>query len=124
MNWRTGRANGCLTLLAFVLGPICLASAQSTQTPLVTTTTVPLQPFALQVRQIESALEYLGQPLSSAEQQEINDAIADSDDSAAVGRTEQILDRHTIAIVDINPESRVQVRPGSAKPELVELGTW
>src|SRR4051812_17491224 len=116
MNSRTHRANRCAKLMAFVLGSIFFACAQSNQTPLVTpTNTIPLQPFALQVRQIESALEYLGQPLRSAEQQQINDAIADSDEPAAVARTEQILDKHTIAIVDINPESRVQVRPGSAK---------
>ncbi|MGI8960129.1 MAG: CehA/McbA family metallohydrolase [Bryobacteraceae bacterium] len=82
-----------------------------------------MQPFALQVRQIESALEYLGQPLSAAEQQQINEAIAVPDEAAAVDQLAQVLDKHTIAIVDINPESRVQVRPGSAKPELTELGT-
>ena len=38
-------------------------------------------------------------------------------------RLEQILDRYTLAIVEINPESRVKVRPGPAKHELVEAGT-
>jgi hypothetical protein len=118
------RANGGLKLLAFVLGPIFVACGESNQTPVVTATnTIPLQPLALQVRQIESALEYLGQPLSSAEQQEINNAVAASDEAAAAVRIEQVLDKHVIAVVDINPESRVQVRPGSAKPELVERGT-
>ncbi|MGH7246569.1 MAG: CehA/McbA family metallohydrolase [Pseudomonadota bacterium] len=36
---------------------------------------------------------------------------------------ERILDRHALAIVDINAESRVKVEPGPAKPELVEHGT-
>ncbi|MGI9072932.1 MAG: CehA/McbA family metallohydrolase [Bryobacteraceae bacterium] len=124
MNSRTCRAERWLTLMGLALGSIFVVCAQTSQTPVVTTaSTVPLQPFALQVRQIESALEYLGQPLSAAEQQEINDAIGTSDEAAAVARIQQVLDKHTLAIVDINPESRVQVRPGSAKPELVELGT-
>ena len=36
---------------------------------------------------------------------------------------ESILDAHVLLIVDINPESRVKVEQGTAKPELVEAGT-
>src|SRR5690242_6188417 len=85
--------------------------------------TVPWQPFALQVRQIESALDYLGEPLTSPEQQQIDEAISDPDEAAAVARIEEILDKRVLAILSINPESRVQVRPGPAKPELIERGT-
>src|SRR5207245_585789 len=31
--------------------------------------------------------------------------------------------KYALALVDINPESRVKVAPGPAKPELVEAGT-
>lgn len=86
-------------------------------------TRVPLQPFAQQARQIETTLAYLGEPLSTEDRNAIAAAIANTDEAAAVLRLEQILDRHTLAIVDINPESRVKVRPGPAKPELVEAGT-
>ena len=113
--WRW-QAKCCLKLLGLALGAVLIARPQATSN-------IPLQPFASQVRQIESALEYLGQPLSAAEQQQINDAIALSDEAAAVDQIEQVLDKHTLAIVDINAESRVQVRPGFAKPELIELGT-
>src|SRR2546422_5267791 len=82
----------------------------------------PLQPFAQQVRQIETALKYLGQPLSPAEQSRINAAIANPDEAAAVAGIERVLDHYTLAVVDINPESRVKVAPGPAKPELVEAG--
>jgi hypothetical protein len=85
--------------------------------------TVPLQPFVLQVRQVESALEYLGEPLTPEEQQQINKAVANPDEAAAVGQIEQVFDKHTLAVVEINPESRVKVSPGPAKPELMELGT-
>ncbi|MFL6351093.1 MAG: CehA/McbA family metallohydrolase [Bryobacteraceae bacterium] len=116
MRSRVRRVNPLLNLLGVGFASVFIAWPQATDS-------IPLQPFALQVRQIESALEYLGQPLSSSEQQEINDAVAASDEVAAVAQIEQVLDKHLIAIVDINPESRVQVRPGHAKPELVELGT-
>ena len=36
---------------------------------------------------------------------------------------ESILDAHVLLNVDINPESRVKVEEGAAKPELVEAGT-
>jgi hypothetical protein len=84
---------------------------------------VPLQPFAQQVRQVETTLAYLGHPLGQDDLDAINQAIADADEAAAIARVEHVLDKHTLAIVDINPESRVKVRPGPAKPELVEGGT-
>jgi len=99
--------------LGALLVPFC-AAAQ---------TRVALQPFAQQVRQAEMALSYLGQPLSPADQEAVNQAIANPDEAAAVAGLERILDPYALAIVDINPESRVKVRPGPAKPELVENGT-
>jgi hypothetical protein len=86
-------------------------------------TRVPLQPFAQQVRQVETTLGYLGQPLPQQDQDAINEAIAKTDEAAAISGLEQVLDKYSVAIVDINPESRVKVRPGPAKLELVESGT-
>ena len=85
--------------------------------------TVPLQPLAQQVRRIENALDYLGQPLSAADQKRINDAVADSTDAAAVHQIQQTLDKLVLVNVEINPEGRVKVEPGPAKPDLVESGT-
>src|SRR5438034_10087864 len=81
-----------------------------------------LQPFAQQVRQVESALRYLGQPLVEQDQEAINRAIGEVDEATAIARLEQVLDKYTLAVVDINPESRVKVQPGTPKPELVEAG--
>src|SRR5262244_3945729 len=87
-------------------------------------TRVSLQPLAQQVRQVETTLAYLGQPLADSDQQAIDQAIAGADDeAAAVAHLQQILDRYSLAIIDINPESRVKVQLGAAKPELVEAGT-
>jgi len=86
-------------------------------------THIPLQPFAQQVRQVETTLGYLGQPLSQTDHQAINESIADGDEASAVSRLEHILDHYTLAIVEINAESRVKVQQGPAKAELTEAGT-
>jgi len=91
--------------------------------PLAAQTRVPLQPFAQQVRQVETSVAYLGQPLAQNDGEAINHAIGDADEAAAIERLEQILDKYVLAIVDINAEGRVKVQAGSAKPELVEAGT-
>ena len=83
---------------------------------------VPIQPFALHVRQLEDALDYLGQPLPAADQRAINDALGQVDETRAVAEIEQVLDKYVLCIIGINAESRVKVEAGPAKPELVEGG--
>jgi hypothetical protein len=34
-----------------------------------------------------------------------------------------VLDKYVLAVVEINPESRVKVEQGAAKPELIEGGS-
>ena len=85
--------------------------------------TAPLQPLAQQVRQLEDALNYLGQALPASDQQRINNAIANPDEAAAVAAIQAVLDPFVLLNVDINPESRVKVEQGNAKPDLVESGT-
>jgi hypothetical protein len=84
---------------------------------------VPLQPLAQQVRRLETALAYLGQPLPPADRTAFDQAIATPNQEAGVSRLQEVLDRHVLAIVHINPESRVKVEQGTANPELVEGGT-
>jgi hypothetical protein len=61
--------------------------------------------------------------MTQYDQEAINQAISDVSEATAIAHLEQILDKYAIAIVDINPESRVKVRMGPAKAELVEAGT-
>lgn len=84
---------------------------------------IPLQPLAQQVRQLEDALNYLGQPLPASAHQRINTAIGNPDETAAVTEIQSVLDAFALVTVDINPESRVKVEQGAAKPELVQAGT-
>jgi hypothetical protein len=105
---------------SFVAALGVIANAQQVQLP---SPAVPLQPLAQQVRQMETALLYLGQPFSADELARIDEAIADAQESEAVKRLQSVLDPHVLALVQINPESRVKVEQGPAKPELVESGT-
>ena len=109
---------------ALALGVLALTLAQKSfaqnmeQTPKVA-----LQPLAQQVRQVQEALSFLGQPLAAADAQRINAAMGRRDEAAAVAELERVLDQYALAIVTINAESRVKVEVGPAKPELEQDGT-
>ncbi len=76
---------------------------------------VPLQPFAVLARRVETALEYLGQPLAVADRQALAAALANTDDHAGVTAATAILDRYALVHVHINPESRVKVTQGQRR---------
>jgi hypothetical protein len=107
-----------IVVLALAAGTLALGAQEH-----VHDASVPLQPLAQQARRLETTLQYLGQPLSSQEQQTISQALALTDEAGAVDRVQQVLDRHVLVNVRINPESRVKVETGDARPELVEGGT-
>src|SRR5262245_28068335 len=104
---------------SLIFGGIAVAQQAGHPVP----ASIPLQPLAQQVRQLSEALAYLGQPLQTADLRRINEAIGNPDEAAAVRQLESILDQYVLVNVDINPESRVKVEQGAAKPELVEAGT-
>src|SRR5260370_28763341 len=100
-----------------------IASAQDTTHQHATVPApIPLQPLALQVRQLEEAMTYLGQPFSVAELRSIHEAIANPDEAAAVHALELILEAHVLLRGEINPARRVKVEGGTAKPDLVGAG--
>ena len=110
-----------LMLAVFVLPPL---GAQAPHVhPANSIPPVPLQPLAQQVRRLEDALNFLGQPLPAKTRAAINDAIAMPDESAAVRQIEAALDPFVLAIVDINGESRVKVERGAAQAALVQGGS-
>lgn len=84
---------------------------------------VPLQPLAQQVRRLEDALNYVGQPLPRETHNAINRAIASTNEPEAVSQLQEALDKLVLAVVDINAESRVKVERGVAEPALVEGGS-
>ena len=96
----------CLVLL------VC-AVVEAQELPVVPT--VELQPLTAQVSRLIEALEVLGEPLPTDETAELRKA-------TAVTEIQKVLDRHCLVGIEINPESRVKVQEGPAKPELVEQG--
>ncbi|MBV8820708.1 MAG: hypothetical protein JO022_20270, partial [Acidobacteriaceae bacterium] len=94
--------------------------AQENTLPLVP---VEHQPFAAQVSRLLEALDVLNDPLPAAETAELKRlAASNNNGSNAAQRMQQILDRHCLAGVNINPESRVKVQEGPAKAELIQQG--
>ncbi len=84
---------------------------------------VALQPLALQVRRIEQAMDFLGQPFPETTQKAIDRAIAGSDDATSIAQIEAALDPFVLATVEINAESRVKVERGLAEPSLIQSGS-
>lgn len=84
---------------------------------------VPLQPFADQVRQLESALTFLGQPLDATSLEAINTAFGNPDSQTAVADAAAVLDKYVLAVVTIDAESRVNGQRGNAPADLIQDGT-
>src|SRR5262245_57222178 len=118
-------AHSCARCAAICLGILVLHEAVFDDTQVIRgpQPTVALQPLAQQARRVETTLAYLGQPISPADQRLIDDAMAVSDEEEGVRQIQTALDKYALAVVRINPESRVSVEQGPAAPELVEGGT-
>src|SRR6266566_4660637 len=68
------------------------------------------------------ALPPAGRQVPTASSRSNTSTLLGGYDVSRLFHLEQILDKYTLAIVEINAESRVKVQPGRAKPELVEAG--
>src|SRR5213075_2409301 len=92
---------------------LCFAPAAFGALP--TVENVELQPLAAQAKRIVEASEYLGSPFTK----EDRDAL---EKTANVQEIQRVLDKHCLFGVNINPEMRVKVAQGEARPALVEQG--
>jgi hypothetical protein len=81
-----------------------------------------MQPLAAEVQRLLVALESIGEPLPPAESAQLKAIYAAGSGPGTVDRIEAILRPHVLLDVEINPESRVSVTRGAAKPQLVEHG--
>ena len=80
------------------------------------------QPFAAQVQRLTEAADFFGSPFSPDEQRAFAAAMKETDSALASARVQEVLDAHCLFGVNINPEMRVKVVQGTARPELVEQG--
>ncbi|HKX62176.1 MAG TPA: CehA/McbA family metallohydrolase [Verrucomicrobiae bacterium] len=97
---------------------LCLAGFSARAASLPVVTGVEAQPFAAQVKTLLEACDYIGSPFSDGERRNLEDALQRGD----AAKAQQILDDRCLFGVHINPEMRVKVQQGPAKPELVEQG--
>jgi len=107
-----------LPLLCGVLGIAPTLSAE----PLPLIETEEIQPVKLLSRQFVTALSYVGGPLRQDDVQAFEAALKLPDNERIIA-IQKALDPLCLAMVTINPESRVSVVQGEAKPELV-VGDW
>src|SRR5688572_24788449 len=81
------------------------------------------QPLAAQAQRVVETLDYLGAPLSGGDRKTVLDLARGMPSERSTAEIQRVLDRYALYQVNINPESRVKVAPGAARPELVE-GGW
>ena len=82
---------------------------------------VEAQPLRAQVQRVAEALTYVGNPLTSKQKAELDQIHNLADDEYVTG-VQSVLDRLALAEVHINPESRVKVTMGKARPQLQQNG--
>ena len=108
-------------LVIGLTGLSCLSlRAADFELPIITN--VDWQPLAAQVRRLIESSEYLGTPFAEADKAALQTALDSSDARASIQKVQEILDHYCLFSVHINPEMRVKVAQGPARPELVEQG--
>jgi hypothetical protein len=103
-----------------IAGLLCLGSATGAQLP--TVTEVEYQPFIAATERLLEALVFVGAPLTEADEKRVRSATRSDDQQEAIRQIQRVLDRYTIAGVNINPESRVKVAEGATVKHLVQQG--
>jgi hypothetical protein len=80
------------------------------------------QPLMAQALRISEALTFIGNPLPGYDIQLLQALSNKKLDKETVKMIQHILDPYCLAMVDINPESRVKVVQGPSKPVLMQEG--
>jgi hypothetical protein len=108
-------------LSLLLLSSLVLSSRAAEKPALPLVSDVEFQPFAAQIRRVLEATDFVGAPLKDSDKKALNAALS-SADAGASEKIQRILDKYCLLAVNINPESRVKVAQGPAKPELAEHG--
>ncbi len=80
------------------------------------------QPLVAATERVVQALEFVGSPLGADDLKALEAAFKLPKAADCTEAIQKILDKHCVAGVSINPESRVSVVEGPAKKELVQQG--
>lgn len=101
-----------------VLLPALLLAISSARAQAPEPVDVEGQPLARNIDRLLQALEYVGTPAAPDLAKSLHEAIKDQDPL----RLQKLLDPHALALVHINPESRVKVKRGPAPAQLQQGG--
>jgi hypothetical protein len=112
----------CYLAVALLSLTHCFRSSGAEEKKLPTIYDVEVQPLLAHAKRLQQALGFLGQPLDKKAEQLLKKAASTEDKSEARRFVQEALDRYCLFGVQINPESRVKVTEGPAKPILNENG--
>src|SRR5215204_3699363 len=87
-----------------------------------TVTAVEPQPLLAQAIRLKEALSFLGSSLSKVDEQKLASLQNQSLTQASVKKVQDVLDPYCLAVININPESRVKVVRGLARAKLIQNG--
>jgi hypothetical protein len=122
LNMLAGSRLSWMTPMAWSVGIWAAAISAGRADDLPVYTDVEFQPLSAQVKRVVDSLDLLGQPLSTSERARIDQAIDSTGQEQAVRVIQGVLDKHCLAGVEINPESRVKAWQGPAPARLVQQG--
>jgi hypothetical protein len=83
---------------------------------------VEAQPLLMQALRVGEALGYIGNALPEHAMKRLQSLKNLPYNAETVKAVQEILDPYCLAIMEINPEARVKVSAGAAKPELIQEG--
>ena len=117
---RTLLSTGRLPLVVVAFVMICSGISIGQELPLITG--VERQPLMASVRRLTEALAFAGAPLQPSALAALESAMANPNDREAVAAVQSVLDPLCLAMININPESRVKVAEGPVRKELIQQG--
>ncbi|MCA9073618.1 MAG: CehA/McbA family metallohydrolase [Planctomycetaceae bacterium] len=109
-------------LFSIVLIGVSVLTCRADKADFNPVTSVERQPLIAATKRLMDALDYVGAPLSNADRQALEAAMAETDEVMCVKEIQKVLDPHCLAAVKINAESRVSAGEGPVAKELVQQG--
>ena len=111
----------CLLLL-LIFSSCSDKPGSSTSDPLMLVANVEPQPVLAQATRLNDALNHIGSPLPLDVTNELVKLQEKVPDESTVQSIQALLDPFCLAMIHINPESRVKVTAGPARPQLKQEG--
>lgn len=124
----SGAALALVLLMSSPMGSLAHAAGKApTQADVVpeqlSSKDVPKQPLDVHINRLMRALNFIGQPLSTADQDRLA-AATDMPDDEAVKAIQNVLDPQTLVVVDIDPNLKITVTPTSGNAHSLIKNGW